>query len=224
MSKKDLDFFFNNNSQLAEKPQNKSYVSKHSQYIRWTKLLLPSLAAILVGILLILPTLKDDSKSFTLDITKPKSGELEKLHVENSMFYITDKDNKVNNFTATNIDETKPGSKLLKLNKPEGLLPLDELSWMSVKSPIGYYNQTTNNLTLTDNAEVFYNEGMSFYSFDMIFDFKTGKIYSDKDVSADGHFGKLKAEGFEFSTKKDILIFKGHSDITISQESFEEKK
>ena len=43
-------------------------------------------------------------------------------NVENTVFYITDKDNKVNNFLAQNIDETAPGSKIIKLTAPEGLI------------------------------------------------------------------------------------------------------
>ncbi len=58
-----------------------------------------------------------------MDVTLPKKGELEKLHMEETVFYITDADNKVNNFNADKIDETEPGSKLLKLTNPQGIVP-----------------------------------------------------------------------------------------------------
>ncbi|MFR8206612.1 MAG: hypothetical protein ACLU99_09995 [Alphaproteobacteria bacterium] len=78
---------------------------------------MPSIAAVLIGLLLVFPSLKKDTRDFKLDITRPKQGELEKLHVENTVFYITDKDNKVNNFLAQNIDETAPGSKIIKTDR-----------------------------------------------------------------------------------------------------------
>lgn len=64
--------------------------------------------------------------------------------MENTVFYVTDDANRVNNFTADTIDETEPGSKLIKLIRPEGLLPSSDDRWISVKSPVGFYDQNKN--------------------------------------------------------------------------------
>lgn len=220
MVKADLDSFFNKDSELPAEPRSGNVLNRHSRYVRMAKLLLPSIAAVLLGVLLVLPNLQKDVRDFKLDITRPQKGELEKLHVKNTVFYVTDKDNKVQNFIAETMDETEPGSKLIKLIKPEGILPIDETNWANIKSPTGFYNQDDNTLLLTDEVETFYSEGMTIKSFDMTFDFKNSKGYSDKTVTAQGYFGNLKADSFEFSSKDDILIFKGHSDITIREESF----
>lgn len=220
MVKADLDSFFNIDSGLPPESRKDTVLNRHSRYVRMAKLLLPSIAAVLLGVLLVLPNLQKDARDFKLDITRPQKGELEKLHVQNTLFYITDKDNKVHNFLAESMDETEPGSKLIKLIKPEGLLPINETNWANIKSPTGFYNQTDNTLLLTDEVETFYSEGMTINSFDMIFDFKGSKGYSDKTVTAQGYFGNLKADAFEFSSKNDVLMFKGHSDITIREESF----
>ena len=148
-----------------------------------------------------------------------KQGELEKLHVENTVFYITDKDNKVNNFLAQNIDETAPGSKIIKLTAPEGLIPVDFTNWANIKAPTGYYDQNANILSLTDNVEIFYSEGMTLQTQEAAFDFNQSKGYGTTRVHADGYFGSLVADGFEFSGKDDILIFTGRNDITIKEES-----
>lgn len=223
MAKKDLDLFFNNDSQSLAQPRDKSLLNKHTRYVRWAKLMLPSLAAILLGLLLVLPSLKKDVRDFKLDITRPKQDELEKLHVENTTFYITDKDNKIHNFIAEKMDETEAGSKLIKLIKPEGLLPISETNWANIKSPTGFYNQIDNTLLMTDDVEMFYSEGMTVNSFEVTFDFKKSKGFSDKTVTAQGYFGNLKADGFEFSSQDDILVFTGHSDITIREESLKGK-
>ncbi len=217
--KNKIDDFFNFDAFQSAKPASQNSVSKHSRYVKLAKLLLPSIAALLLGTLLVFPSLKKDNRDIKLNITLPKQGELEKLHVENTVFYITDKDNKVNNFVAENIDETEPGSKLIKLTKPEGLLPLNETDWSSVKAPLGYYNQNTNVITLTDTVEIFYSEGMSLSTQEASFDFNVERGFGRSKVIADGYFGHLVADGFEFSTKDDILIFTGHSDITIKEES-----
>lgn len=196
---------------------------RHSRFVHRAKLILPSAAAILIGMLLIFPSLKKDARDFKLDITRPKQGELEKLHVENTVFYITDKDNKVNNFVAERIDETAPGSKLIKLQNPEGLLPLNQNDWANVKAPSGYYNQEQNSIRLTDNVTLFYSEGMELNTPEAEFDFKQARGFGNQTVTADGYFGHLVADGFVFSTKDDILTFTGHSNITIKEESLKGK-
>ncbi len=215
---KQLDNYFNADAKQKTSPLNSS-TDKHSCKVKRAKLILPSVAAVLIGIILIYPSIKKDSSEFELNITLPKKGELEKLHVENTVFYITDKDNKVNNFVASNIDETSPGSKLIKLSKPEGIIPLDDERWVNIKAPIGLFNQNTNLLELQQNIEIFYSEGMSLSTSSAFFDFNTSKGYGAKQVIGNGFMGNIKSEGFEFLAKDHILIFNGHTNININEES-----
>lgn len=221
---KKLDTYFNADSDVLTSSQEKTSVSRHTRIVRFAKLALPSLAAILIGLLLLFPTIHNDVRDFRLDITKPKKGELEKLHVEDTVLYITDKNNKINNFIAQNIDETEPGSKLIKLTNPEGIIPMNNGEWNTVKAPIGFFNQNNNLLHLEENVEIFYSGGMSVHTTEAFFDFNQSRGYGNKPVKAQGIFGNLNSEGFEFLTKEDILAFTGHSDITIKEESFEKDK
>ena len=71
--KNKIDSYFDTDSQqppLADKPQT---YSKHTRYVRLAKLLLPSVAAILIGLLLVFPSLKQDVRDFKLDITRPRA-------------------------------------------------------------------------------------------------------------------------------------------------------
>ena len=217
---KKIDTYFNEDPPPSSRQASQPVLLRHSRFVKLAKLALPSIAAILIVLLLLFPSLRQDAREFKLDITRPKQGELEKLHVENTIFYITDKDNKVNNFVASNIDETAPGSKLIKLTKPEGILPLDKERWISIKAPIGFFNQKNNLLELKEQVEMFYSEGMNVITSSAFFDFNSSKGYGNKPIKGQGFLGDLKAEGFEFSSKDDILIFKGHNDITIKEESF----
>ncbi len=218
--KSKLDAYFSGeNINAGSKRQG---ISRHTQIIRLTKLLLPSIAALLIGLLIIFPSLKETNDEFSIDITIPKKGELEKLHMENTTFYITDKDNKVNNFTAKNVDETAPGSKLIKLTNPDGVLPMNNNTWINIKSPIGYYNQNTNVLTLQDNVDMFYSDGMTGKTEEMTFDFNTGKGWGNKEVTSEGVFGTLQSQGFEFYNQKNLLIFTGKTYITVEEESLKD--
>lgn len=199
-------------------------MTRHTKIIRMTKLLLPSIAALLVGLLILFPSLKQTNDEFSVDITYPKKGELEKLHMENTVFYITDKDNKINNFTAKSVDETEPGSKLVKLSEPDGVLPSNNDTWINIKAPSGLYNQETSVLNLNNDVDVFYSDGMTAQTQEVTFDFKEGKGWGNKDVVSTGVFGNLTSQGFEFYSKKGLLIFTGKTHITIEEESLKGNK
>lgn len=216
----EIDSLFNEESRKkTSKIQNDTSVSKHSRRVQLAKLILPSFAAILVALLLIFPTLQNNSKEFLLDVTLPKKGELEKLHVEKTVLNITDKKNRVNNFTADNIDETEPGSKLIKLKNPDGVLPTSDIDWINVKSPTGFYNQNANTLTLTDNVEIYYSQGMSVNVFDILYDFKTNIAQSNNKVKAQGEIGDLTSESFEMNTDTGVITFRGKTFIKLREES-----
>lgn len=138
--------------------------------------------------------------------------------MENTVFYITDADNQVNNFNADKIDETEPGSKLIKLINPQGIIPGDGQDWVNIEAPVGYFNQNTNILQLLEDVELFHSSGMTSNSTEMFFDFNQSKAYGVKPVTVDSENGHIEAEGFEYYNKKNLIIFTGKTHITIPEE------
>lgn len=216
---KEIDSLFDEESRKRTEQKQISTISKHTRRVQLAKLILPSFAAVLIALLLILPSLQNSGKEFLLDVTLPKKGELEKLHVEKTVLNITDKKNRVNNFTADNIDETEPGSKLIKLKNPDGVMPTTDIEWINVKSPTGFYNQNKNTLILTDNVEIYYSPGMNVNVYDILYDFKTNIAKSDNPVKAQGEIGDLTSEAFEMNTDTGVITFKGKTFIKLREES-----
>lgn len=208
-------------SKLSKDTQNE--ISKRAKVIRLIKLLLPAVAAALAGLLMILPSIQNREEEFQLNIPKPKGDELEKLHMENTVFYITDKKNRVNNFVAQTVDETEPGSKLIKLNHPEGLLPTSDTKWITVSAPVGYYDQNKNLLWLDENVKMVFSDGMTATTQIVYYDGNLSKAYSQNDVFAKGYFGTIQSKGFEYYKDKKVLTFTGHTEIVIHQETIGEK-
>ena len=217
-----IDSYFNQDKALttaAKHPEEQ----RHTRMVHLAKLLLPGLAAVLISLLLIIPSLQQYKYDFKIDITKPKAGEMEKLHMENTVFDITDKDNQVQHFSARNIDETAPGSKLIKLTGPEGTIPAANQEWLNIKSPTGYFDQNANTLKLQDGVEMFYSEGMNVEIPDFIFDFHQQYGHSQSHVSGQGVFGSIEAEGIEYYKKKSLLIFTGKTYIKVREDSFKSR-
>lgn len=215
---KKLDIFFAENLKKENQEKDKAVI-RRNRILRAAKLLLPAVAAALAGLLVILPGLREREGDFQLEINKPKAGELEKLHMENTVFYITDKQNKVNNFIAETIDETEPGSKLIKLIRPEGLLPSSDHRWLSIKSPVGFYDQNKNLLWLDDNVKMVYSDGITANTQTVYYDGNQAKAYGNTPVTSEGYFGNLQSEGFEYYKDRNVIIFTGNTKIIIHQDN-----
>ncbi|MDD4555760.1 MAG: LPS export ABC transporter periplasmic protein LptC [Alphaproteobacteria bacterium] len=221
--KKKLDSFFD--ASEAQQEQEKSQINRHTQYVRRVKIFLPVIAVFLIGLLLIIPSLKDNIDELKLDITQPKKGELEKLHVENTVFYITDANNKVSNFNTIHIDELEPKSKIVKLTQPEGTINTKSGSWINIKSSEGFFNQATNQLDFKEKIYLFFSDGMNIETSKATADFKKSLTYGNEKITGNGYLGEIDAEkGFEYQSNKKVLILKGKTRIQLDENSFKGKK
>ena len=214
---KKIDSYF-----LPPEPHNwheKDSRTHHTKMVRMTKLMLPALAAMLVGLLILLPHLKKNITDMASDIITPLKGELEKFHMENGVFYVTDSKNIVNNFHAETLDETEAGSKIIKLVKPRGTLPTEKQEEIHIKAPVGFFDQNTKLLTLKENVNIDYSGGMTTDTKEMSFDFNHSKAFSNHSVVTKSPNTKINAQGFEFYKNKNLLVYLKKTHIDIHQPS-----
>lgn len=211
----DIDAYFATTG--LNKNKNKS-VDKRTRLIKIIEIAFPSIAAILLGLLIITPSFKETADSIKFDITRPQKGELEKLHIESSELFITDKNNQVNNFTADNLDETAPGSKLIKLTNPKGEMPDTDNQMYHLESPVGYYDQNKNTLRLEQTVKLRHTDGLNATTEALVYDFKKNYGQSDTKTFAESDLGTLNSQGFRFDKNKNLMIFTGKTHIVIKEE------
>ena len=205
---KKIDAYFN---QVEAKQKDK--LSRRARALRFAKLALPSVAAVFIGLLLVFPTVKDNQVVSGFDVTLPKKGELEKLHMENTVFTMTDKDNAISSFTADTIDETEAGSKILKMINPKGEVPAGKGKRVYLDSLTGYYDQTANTFQAVGSVKALYDGTTTALTEEAMYDFPKAFGHGSKKVHAFGDWGKLWAEGFEYDKNKALLTLLGHSQI-----------
>ena len=213
---KEIDTYFNADALKAKISLPK--ISRHTRKVMLAKIILPIIAGILVLILMVFPTFKENVKDFGLEFNIGK-GEFEHLNIQNTTVYITDEKNRVNNFVAKQVQETVNDSKIYDLIKPEGIMPLDKQEWLNIKSPNGIFDQNTSILTLTNTVEIFYSKGMNISTQEATFNLKSSQGYSQHPVVGDGFIGNIDAQGFKYDGKNNILSFTGKTHILINPDS-----
>lgn len=185
------------------------------------KIVLPCLAALLTGILIIMPQLKKNLSDITSEVITPHKGELEKFHMEKSIFYITDSKNMVNNFNADTLDETEPGSKIIKMINPRGTIPTSQKDEVHIKAPLGHYNQNNKLLQLSDGVTMEYSAGIITDTSEIFVDFNAGKAYGVKPIVTKSETAEIKAQGFEYYKDKNLLVYTGKSHAVVKADDIE---
>ena len=207
-----IDEFFNGKRPFSERLNNKTSV--RTRFLRIAKLIMPSVAAIIVAFIIIYPSLKNETVNITNDITRPKKNELERLHIEKTIFSLTDNQNKVSIFTADSIDETKENSELVKIINPIGTLPVGEDGEVvNIEARVGFYNQKEAHVKMQDDVKAVYTDGTTVLTQSAEYEFNKSFGYGKDDVYAFGSWGELWSQGFEYYQKEALLILMGNSKV-----------
>ena len=207
-----IDEFFNGKRPFAEKKEKKQ--NAKVKFLRMLKLIMPAFAAVIIGFIMVFPSLKKESVLIKTDITIPKEGELEKLHIEKTSFSVTNEDNQISKFTADSLEEVEAGSKLVKIINPKGMLPANKKGDMlHLVAQIGYYNQNEANIKVEEDVKVTYADGSTVLTQSGEYDFNKSFGFGNDDIYAYGSWGKLWAQGFEYYQKDELLILNGNSKV-----------
>lgn len=184
-----------------------SYQPKTIDWRRILKLFLPCVAAALLGVMVVMPNIRK-STELKNNITLPRKNEMEKLHIEQTVFSSTDNKNRVNKITADSVDETEPGSKVVKIINPRGTIPTDS-GIADISAQEGIFNQNNNILSLHQNVQAVVDNNTVINTASANYDFSKEYGWGDESVKAKGDWGNLSAEAFAYDKNKEILILKG---------------
>ncbi len=208
-----IDSFFNGEHLLEEK--NSRRLSLKARLIRGAKLVMPSTAAVLIALIMLYPSLKKDDVIADLDVTLPKKGELEKLHIEKTEFAVTDKNNQVSRIKADQVDETSAGSKVMQIINPQGTIPAGGNDKpVNISSKVGYYDQKNNILKLEKNVKAVYADGTTAETQVVKYDFGKSIGSGPQKIYAYGDWGKLWSEQFTYNHETQVLTLIGKSKVT----------
>ena len=207
-SKKLDSYFDGNNTFVSHRHKKSAFTFSWNRFIR---LGFPCIAAALLGLMVVLPNIKK-SAEIENNITLPRKNEMEKLHVEQVVMNSTDKKNRVSTVWSDNMDELEVGSDEIKISSPRAEIPSDN-GLIKISSDIGFVNQKTKVLRLKDNVKITDEKGNIVNTSDATYEFETEYGYGDDEVQAEGNWGTLTAEKFNYDKNSGVLTLIGKTVI-----------
>lgn len=202
-----IDTFFSGEKNLLDK-QEKIFMTRRMKVVRFFKLFLPCLTALLLGVGIVLFDFETHGDS-TLSLAEEEKLYFEKFRMKNTVFEITEKDNQFSVLKADIVEEATAGSKLYDLINPRAQT-LDKGKIITLNAQTGLYNQNTQVLDLKTNVVANYNNEMEITTNSGSYDFTKEMGYGNEQIIGKGDKGYFKADRFTFDKKKNIATLINH--------------
>ena len=201
---------------LTAAPDALRRASFYSRFVRTMKLLLPAVAALLLGAILLWPQLQAERNRFHISLSGIDPRHPDRLRVVNARFRSTDADRQPFTVTAESAHEIDPDSHLIALESPSADLASKDGGWVLARAPEGTYDRNAELLRLTGGVSVFYNNGYAFFSPTARLSLRQGRAEGDDPANAFGPAGEVKGEaGFVLTDKGRRILFKGKSRLIL---------
>ena len=189
--------------------------ARYSRFVGLMKVVLPTLAVLLIVIVTVWPNLRPQDLRFRIGFSSIETNDANEPSIINPRYYGTDRQNQAFSVTADlarNIgDETLP----IELEMPKADIALEDGTWLVLTSETGAYTRADQALDLAGSVNLFHDTGFEFRTEAATIDLKAGIADGTVPVEGQGPFGRVEAEGFRLIDKGRVIHFKGSSKLVI---------
>lgn len=197
-----IDSFFTVDKNLLDEKE-KIFMSRRMRVVRFFKLFLPGLVALLLGLGVVLFDF-DNNADTAIGLADEEKLYFEKFRMKNTVFEITDKDGKFSVLKADEVEEKVSGAKIYNLKHPNARM-LDKGKITTLQADTGDYNQNSQVLDLQANVVANYNKQMTVKTNSGSYNFANEYGYGNEKVTGDGEKGSFEADKFTVDKKRNII-------------------
>lgn len=184
-------------------------IPSYSRFVRMMKMVLPSIAAILLALVVVWPQINVSGERIAAAAPDVSPTDVKRLRMENARYYGTDENNQPFYVNAATAQETAPGSRVVTLAAPQADMALEDGGWVAVAAESGLYDEPNRQLRLNGHVEVFHDGGYQLATRDMHVDLPAGSATTNRPVSAHGEFGWIESEGLRLEERGEVVTFTG---------------
>ncbi len=188
---------------------------QYSRFVRLMKLLLPSLAAILLALVVIWPRLRVDESRFRVGFADIGAKEVEKLSMVNARFFGIDQQGHPFTVTSVRAEEEDKDTNIVDLEAPKADFASRDGSGVFVTAERGYYRQKEQLLDLQGDVSLYHEKGYELHTEQAHVDLAANTAHGEVAVHGQGPQGRLEGEGFELRDKGSDVIVTGKSTLTL---------
>lgn len=188
---------------------------RYSRFVGLMKIVLPSLAVVLLGLVLAWPRLKSTEDRFQLGFSALSPSSVESLSMVNARFFGINSRNQPFTVTADVATEDDPGSGIIVLDQPKAdfLTPKGEGVYLEARR--GSYYQKQQMLDLEGEVSVFHDNGYELHTEKARLDLKSSTAEGNVPVTGQGPQGRIDGQGFRILEKGAQILVTGKSSLNL---------
>lgn len=197
------------------KPPSTRAIARRRVLVISTKWLLPLLAIALLSLVAVWPELGRVNDANRITFRRvfgllPDAAVLVEPHYRGA-------DARGRPYTLTAATATQASSERVNLAAPVGDVTLEGGRWMMVQSKSGVFLQHRDQLDLSDDVQLYRDDGVTMRTQSAAVDLKQGAAASSDRTHAEGPFGQLDAQGFTVLDKGSAIQFQGPARLILNQ-------
>ncbi len=191
-------------------------VQKYSRFVSTMKIVLPTVAVLLLALVIILPQLRSKPEQIAgeVDISTDASGTT--LSLVNARYFGTDTAGQQFSVTAQSVRESSADKDNIDLEGPQADISLNDGTWLMVGADKGLYHRETQTLDLSGAVNLFQDQGYELHTESATILLEKGRATSASPVRTQGPFGVLESQGFELEDKGKIVHFTGPARLVLN--------
>ena len=183
-----------------------SAISAHTRHVRMMRLLLPSLSALLIGSILIWPSMLKERNSL-ISSNSPSLKNIEMMTVVNPSFQSTDKNNNPFNLSAKNAFEKSKS--LIILKEPKGDIFINKKDMLAFTAENGEYNRDKQNIKFYKDVTFISDKGYTINTEEALVDIKSKDMTGNSDIVIQSDNGTITGKGFKIENNGERVIING---------------
>lgn len=188
---------------------------RYSRFVRVMKILLPSLAAVLLGLVVAWPRLAVEDERFHVGWANLSPKSVESLAMVNARYFGIDESNHPFTITSKKAVQVDSQSGIVELAEPQADFTSRDGSAVFVQADRGYYHQKEQLLDLAGSVSLYHEKGYELHTEAAYIDLKAQTARGDVAVDGQGPQGRVEGEGFEIRDKGGDVMVTGRSTLVL---------
>ena len=189
---------------------------RYSRFVGMMKIILPAVAAALLGLVVVWPRLAPHRDRTAVDFSQPDAARVDTLSIRNPKYYGTDQKNLPFTVTADVATQLDPENLVVTLEKPIADMARTDGKALVINAETGFYRQKDDTLDLVGNVNMFRDDGFELHSESARVLIAKGDATGDEPARGQGPNGTVEGEGFIMKDHGRVMIFTGHSKAVLN--------
>ena len=204
--------------------RQKKRMRHHSQLVVSLKVLFPSLAAVMIGLVIIWPQMKaqqDEAVSLLASETEQYNMPNDQM-MSNPRFFTVDEKGEPFNLTAESAFELPGETRRVQLNSIQADILMRGDRWFALDARTGIYSQADDTMELLEQVNLYTQTGNEMETTQALINMKNQDIFGNQDVFLRSGQGYARAQGFSVTQNGTVIRLTGKTRVVFSPDIEEE--